>query len=78
MLNYRLGTVNEKLEKSYNVLYTVGRGTVVNQPNNLTWAVGQEEWIVPQFLDLRPKMAKSIVYVITLITNRNHAFHCLN
>jgi len=37
-----------------------------------------EEWIVPQFLNLRPKMAKSIVYVITLITNRNHAFHCLN
>ena len=36
------------------------------------------EWIVPQFLNLRPKMAKSIVYVITLITNRNHAFHCLN
>ena len=24
------------------------------------------------------QMAKSIVYVITLITNRNHAFHCLN
>jgi len=37
-----------------------------------------QEWIVPQFLNLRPKMAKSIVYVITLITNRNHAFHCLN
>jgi len=37
----------------------------------------QEQWIVPQFLNLRPKMAKSIVYVITLITNRNHAFHCL-
>ena len=36
------------------------------------------QWIVPQFLNLRPKMAKSIVYVITLITNRNHAFHCLN
>jgi len=36
------------------------------------------EWIVPQFHNLRPKMAKSIVYVITLITNRNHAFHCLN
>ena len=35
-------------------------------------------WIVPQFFNLRPKMAKSIVYVITLITNRNHAFHCLN
>ena len=35
-------------------------------------------WIVPQFLNHRPKMAKSIVYVITLITNRNHAFHCLN
>jgi len=35
-------------------------------------------WIVPQFLNLRPKMAKYIVYVITLITNRNHAFHCLN
>jgi len=35
-------------------------------------------WIVPQFLNLCPKMAKSIVYVITLITNRNHAFHCLN
>jgi len=33
-------------------------------------------WIVPQFLNLRPKMAKYIVYVITLITNRNHAFHC--
>ena len=33
---------------------------------------------VPQFLNLRQKMAKSIVYVITLITNRNHAFHCLN
>jgi len=38
----------------------------------------QNYWIVPQFLNLRPKMAKSIVYVITLITNRNHAFHCLN
>ena len=37
-----------------------------------------DQWIVPQFLNLRPKMAKSIVYVITLITNRNHAFHCLN
>jgi len=37
-----------------------------------------EQWIVPQFLNLRPKMAKSIVYVITLITNRKHAFHCLN
>jgi len=36
------------------------------------------QWIVPQFLNLRPKMANSIVYVITLITNRNHAFHCLN
>ena len=36
------------------------------------------KWIVPQFLNLRPKMAKSIVYVTTLITNRNHAFHCLN
>jgi len=36
------------------------------------------QWIVLQFLNLRPKMAKSIVYVITLITNRNHAFHCLN
>ena len=35
-------------------------------------------WIVPQILNPRPKMAKSIVYVITLITNRNHAFHCLN
>jgi len=36
------------------------------------------EWIVPQFLNLRPKIAKFIVYVITLITNSNHAFHCLN
>ena len=36
------------------------------------------QWIVPQFYNLRPKMEKSIVYVITLITNRNHAFHCLN
>jgi len=36
------------------------------------------EWIVPQFLNLRPKMAKSIVFVITLITNRNHAFNCFN
>ena len=34
------------------------------------------QWIVPQFLNLRPKMAKSILYVITLITNRNHDFHC--
>ena len=38
----------------------------------------EQQWIVPQFLNLRPKMAKSIVYVITLITNRNHAFNCLN
>ena len=37
-----------------------------------------DQWIVPQFLNLRPKMAKSFVYVITLITNRNHAFHCFN
>ena len=33
------------------------------------------EWIVPQLLNLRSKMAKPILYVITLITNRNHAFH---
>jgi len=37
-----------------------------------------DQWIVPQFFNLRSKMAKSIVYVITLITNRNHAFHCYN
>ena len=36
------------------------------------------QWIVLHFLNIRPKMAKSIDNVITLITNRNHAFHCLN
>jgi len=64
---------------------------VVHEPNILsdhcivdfdltfeTRIVADGPWIVPQFLNLRPKMAKSIVYVITLITNRNHAFHCLN
>jgi len=52
--------------------------TIFQQARRIIAAQLQVEWIVPQFLNLRPKMAKSIVYVITLITNRNHAFHCLN
>ena len=52
-----------------------GRQIIIQQ---FTFSIPKGQWIVPQFLNLHPKMAKSIVYVITLITNRNHALHCLN